>query len=262
MNFAFMSFSCPRLDFDEMLELAGKLGYDGVEPRLDAGHSHGVEVAAGAQERGDIRQKAEASGISICALATSLRYANPETATEVIEQSFPRIDLAADIGVQRLRIFGGAIPKGITRDKAVANVADAMGESADYAGKKGITLCFETHDDWCDPEDVAAVLKRVDSPALMVNWDIMHPVRVANRTIDESFDILMPWIQHLHVHDGIQTGGQLSLVPIGEGMVDHKRALERLQEIDYKGFISGEWIDWEPYEKHLPRELATLKSYL
>ena len=34
-----------------------------------------------------------------------------------------------------------------------------------------------------------------------------------------------------------------------------------MMEIDYPGFISGEWINWEPYEQHLPRELATLKGY-
>ena len=32
--------------------------------------------------------------------------------------------------------------------------------------------------------------------------------------------------------------------------------------ISYDGYISGEWINWEdPYEVHLPRELATLKRY-
>ena len=43
------------------------------------------------------------------------------------------------------------------------------------------------------------------------------------------------------------------------GIVDHKRALELLKEMGYEGYISGEWIQWEPAEVHLPRELATLK---
>jgi len=25
--------------------------------------------------------------------------------------------------------------------------------------------------------------------------------------------------------------------------------------------LSGEWIDWEPYASHLPRELARMKSH-
>ncbi len=262
MKLAFMSFSCPQLTLDEMLELAVELGYDGIEPRLDAGHAHGVETDAGADERREIRRKAESAGISLCCLATSLRYANPETAPAAIEESFSRIDLAADVGTPRLRIFGGSIPKHISRKQAIGNVAAAMAESASYAEEKGVTLCFETHDDWCEPEHVVAVLERVNSPALMANWDIMHPVRKAGRTIDESFDILRPWIRHLHVHDGIDSEGELMLLPIGEGMIDHATALARLSEDGYEGFISGEWINWEPYEEHLPRELATLKELL
>ncbi|MDO9465317.1 MAG: hypothetical protein Q7J67_08480 [bacterium] len=29
----------------------------------------------------------------------------------------------------------------------------------------------------------------------------------------------------------------------------------------YDDFLSGEWINWEPYETHLPRELSTMKRY-
>jgi sugar phosphate isomerase/epimerase len=55
--------------------------------------------------------------------------------------------------------------------------------------------------------------------------------------------------------------GATTLVPIGQGSIDHRKALELLKSIDYQGFLSGEWIAWEPYEIHLPRELATLKGY-
>jgi sugar phosphate isomerase/epimerase len=62
-------------------------------------------------------------------------------------------------------------------------------------------------------------------------------------------------------YDGDQVEGKLVLLPMGEGIVDTRRAVELLRTIDYQGYLSGEWIDWEPYEIHLPRELATLKEY-
>ena len=43
MRYSFMSFSTPQLKLKEMLALANKLGYDGIEPRLDANHAHGNE---------------------------------------------------------------------------------------------------------------------------------------------------------------------------------------------------------------------------
>jgi sugar phosphate isomerase/epimerase len=118
---------------------------------------------------------------------------------------------------------------------------------------------METHDAWCDPKNVAEVMKQVNHPAIGVNWDIMHPVRTGHATIDESFEALKPWIRHLHIHDASKETGKL--VPIGQGFIDHRRAIELLLTISYDGYMSGEWINWEdPYEVHLPRELATLKA--
>ena len=49
--------------------------------------------------------------------------------------------------------------------------------------------------------------------------------------------------------------------PIGQGGIDHKRAIELMATLDWGGYFSGEWIDWEPYGEVLPRELATMKAY-
>jgi L-ribulose-5-phosphate 3-epimerase UlaE len=66
----------------------------------------------------------------------------------------------------------------------------------------------------------------------------------------------------VHFHDGIDLeSGQSKLLPVGEGMVDHKRAVELLQGVSYSGFLSGEWIKWEPADVHLPREIKTMKGY-
>ena len=40
MKFAFMSFSCPTLSLDAMLDLARRLGYAGVEPRVESRHGY------------------------------------------------------------------------------------------------------------------------------------------------------------------------------------------------------------------------------
>ena len=78
--------------------------------------------------------------------------------------------------------------------------------------------------------------------------------------IDEAFDILKAWIRHTHAHDGVDKP-KPRYAHMGKGDHDHRRAVERLLSIGYNGFLSGEWIKWEPYDDHLPRELATLKRY-
>jgi hypothetical protein len=34
-----------------------------------------------------------------------------------------------------------------------------------------------------------------------------------------------------------------------------------LTDDGYEGFLSGEWIRWEPYDQHLPREIETMRRY-
>ncbi|OPZ85284.1 MAG: fructoselysine 3-epimerase [bacterium ADurb.Bin429] len=259
MRYAFMSFSTPELTLGEMLALARRLGYDGIEPRISAGHRHGIEFETDAAGRTASRTLAEESGIALCCLATSCTYADPVKTADMLDATHRAIDLAGDVGAPRIRVFGGQLGEGLSREAAIALLVASLSSVADHAAARGVTVCLETHDAWCDPRHVAEVMRQVNNPAVRVNWDIMHPVRGEFATMRESFDILRPYIAHLHVHDG--EAGSGPLLPIGQGVVDHRAAIECLLAINYQGYISGEWIGWEPYEVHLPRELAALKGY-
>ena len=262
MNFSFMSFSCPELGFDGMLDVARQYGYDGVEPRISAKHKHGIEFDASEAYRESCRQKAEAKGIRICCVATSCCYADPAKADSMVTDTHRAIDLAGDVGAPLIRVFGGQIGKGLTRQKAVKLVADSLRAVADHAEERGVAVALETHDDWCDPTQVAEIMRRVNRPNVGVNWDIMHPARVAKASMDAAFQALQPWLRHVHFHDGATTSsGGIELKPIGEGEIDHRRAVVLLKKAQYDGFLSGEWISWQPYAQHLPRELAMMKLY-
>ena len=60
------------------------------------------------------------------------------------------------------------------------------------------------------------------------------------------------------MHDGV--GSNVKFGPIGTGDIDHKRAVELLLSAGFEGYLSGEWINWEPSDIHLPRELHTMKG--
>ncbi|MEW6750524.1 MAG: sugar phosphate isomerase/epimerase family protein [Candidatus Latescibacterota bacterium] len=261
MKIAFMTFSTPELTLDEVLAAAARFGYDGIEPRVGSGHRHGLEYDAARDVRARAVRQAADAGVAYACVATSCQFANPAKAAAHLSDARRAIELAADLEAPCIRVFGGPVPQGIPRHEAVATVAASLAALAEEAAAAGVCLCLETHDDWCDPHHVAAVMKRVAHPAVAVNWDVMHPVRMGLASVDESFDALRPWIRHLHVHDGA-AGKALRLVPMGAGMIDTRRAVERLAQADYGGYLSGEWIDWEPWEVHLPRELAVLRDYV
>ena len=255
-----MSFSCPDLSLEEFLSLAERLDYDSVEPRIQSGHGHGIDLDTNAEARKRMKGQAEDFGVPYCCVATSCSYADPQTVQSQVEDTIAAIDLAADIGAPRVRVFGGRLADGLDRDDAVNLLAESLASVAEQARKRDVIVCVETHDDWCDPDDLARVMSKVNHPNIAVNWDIMHPVHRAGKTMDQAFQTLRPWIRHVHVHDGVVRDGNSDLTPIGEGSVDHERAMELLTGMGYDGAISGEWIGWEPYETHLPRELELLRQ--
>jgi sugar phosphate isomerase/epimerase len=261
MNYSFMSFSCPDQSLEGMLSLAKRYGYGGIEPRIQAQHAHGLDLDVNVAVRKEAAQKARESGVELCCIATSCRYADPQTAPENVENTLRAIDLAADVGSTRIRVFGGRIGGGLSRPAAIEQVATALSSVAERAQARGVTVCLETHDDWTDPLHVAAVMTAVNHPAVAVNWDVMHPVRVSGWTVDASFEALKAWVQHTHVHDGATKEAKIAYMAMGTGAIDTRRAMELLAGAGYTGYLSGEWINWEPAEVHLPREIATMKAY-
>ena len=261
MKYSFMTFSVPEATLEEALAMAKRFGYDGIEPRAEAKQRHGVELDASAEQRREVKKSARKTRVAIACVATSCTYADPATSAENTRKTHEYIDLAADVGSSRIRVFGGKIGGGWSREKAIQEVAAALSSVADHARERGVVVCMETHDDWCDPLHVAEVMRKVGKPSIGVNWDIMHPVRAAGYKMESSLSPIQEWVHHVHFHDGVEQGGNILMRRIGEGAIDHGVAVRLLLKARYKGYLSGEWIGWEiKAEDHLPGELAMLKK--
>lgn len=264
MKFCFMSFSCPEASLVEMIEYAKKFGYEGVEPRAEAKHNHGIEIETGKEKRKEIRRIFEESGIECACLATSLKYCmtDAEKRKQAIERTKKFIDLACDIGTKRIRVFGGNPDNPISKQEAIKIVGEALAVVAEYAEKNKIFICLETHDFFSRADDASQAVKIAGSPYIRINWDIMHPF-TQRMTIEEAFECVKEYVEHCHIHDGVYDAERkVTLAMMGKGEIPYKTALKLLQEINYPGFLSGEYIQaWEP-EVILPHDIKVLKSYL
>ncbi len=266
MRYSFMTFSVPEASLDQVLALAKRYGYDGVEPRLASKHGHGIETTMTTEEREQTTERMHTSGIRLSCLATSLKFAVPSEKTQTIEEANAVIDLAGDLGCPCIRVFGGDYGQETDEKGAVEQAVKGLRAVADHAGKRGVVLALETHDRFTDPEVVAEIMRRAAHPSVAVNWDVMHPVRASGYGMEQAFEILKQWISHVHVHDGSKSMDTLQVLPMGTGEIDHRTAIRLLVAHGYNGFISGEWILStlpEDYRdpKHVGREIAALRRY-
>jgi len=264
MKLSFMSFVAPDWSLTELLTAAIRYGYDGIEPRAEADHKHGVELTATKKERKQIGAQFSDCGVALSCIATSRCYALPDDELgESIDLTKRYIQLAADCGCERLRVFGGMPPEDMTFEDAKKRVAGGLAACCEEAAAAGVFLCLETHDAFCNTKDVVEVMKAVEHPNVAVNWDIMHPYRRAGETMQEAFDDLKPYIKHCHFHDGTwaeQEPDKLALV--GEGKIPHDEAVKLLASIKYEGHLSGEWIAAFEPEVVLPHDVRVMREYI
>ncbi len=263
MKYSFMTFSCPEWELGTIIREATRLGYHGLEPRAEAEHKHGIELSLSAAQRAQVRRKFEDAGFAVGCVATSVRFsmADPAERAKMGERAKAYIDLAADLGCQRIRVFGGAIPDGVEKATCKAYVAESLAKIGPYAAERGVWICLETHDHFSRAAEVADTLVQADAPGLAANWDWQHPF-TQGETVEESYDYLEHYVQHTHVHDVVRKPeGGTQIVHMGEGVLPLEKIVRLLKQGPYGGYLSMEcWTDLGPPGETLPRYVKALRE--
>ena len=261
MRYLFNSFSLPDHDLPALLRAAHRYGYDGLELRTDQGHNHRIEVDTDRAFRMNAQAQIQGSGLTVDCLCLSAEISDPDRKDTALAQVSARIDLAADIGTPLVRVFGGAFPDSVSRQEARNNLIDVLQRLADHGNRQGVTVCLETHDQWTDPAELADIMTAVDHPGAGLIWDILHTSRRPDAALADTYRSLARWIRHVQMHDALLRTDRLEFRPIGRGEIDHLELLAVLGIGGYDGAIAGEWMNWEPGDIHLPREIDQMRRY-
>jgi len=180
------------LDCFNVLRLAAKQGWEGVE--LDAERPHAAPMDLSADDRRRLRDLSGELGIPISAISPNCDLSSPvpvhrEAMICYVDEC---LKLASDIGAPICKIF--AAWRGITLHDGLATyddtygyeqygfwkgdrrrfVVDALGELARRAADRGIVLAMQNHgpDVVNNYRDVLALIDEVGSPALKACMDI------------------------------------------------------------------------------------------
>jgi len=263
MKLSFMTWVCPDWNVKQIIEGAKKYNYDGVEIRVQTDHAHGLDIESDATARADFRKAFEDAGVEISCIATSLKFSNPDESVrqENIDLLRRYIELAHDVGSPNIRVFGGAEGKGEPTG-IIKTVAEALADVCREASDAGVYVCLETHDYFSHSKYVARAVQMANCPNIRALWDVLHPVRHLE-TVDEAYANLRGLVQHLHLHDAKhdEARNRIQLCPLGEGMVDHKRAMELLKADGFEGHFAVELMRVNPDEV-LPQYSRKWHEYL
>jgi sugar phosphate isomerase/epimerase len=217
------------LSLRDLLELLPANGFDGVEFRCEAGQRHGVEPETSPQERRRIRTLLAEAGIEVACLSTGQRYESPDPAVRqaAIKRTQQFVDLAADLGCGRIRVFGNDFPEGVPKQEVIQYVGESLRQCGQYAEGKGVDVLLEMHGQFYYWEYCLGAVQIADHPQVAINYNCDQRDLV-DGSVAFTFGQVKDYVRHVHLHD------------LENPRFPYKELFGILQEIGYGGFCSLE----------------------
>jgi sugar phosphate isomerase/epimerase len=258
------------LPLPEMIRVAKKFGYDGIE--IDGKRPHGNPLDWPTGRCRELRSVADGEGIEIFAVAANNDFSSPVPEVREAQICFLRdlIRMTADLGAPTLRVFMAWW--GVTRHPKLASYdivkglwpvvhekfsveeiwgwcRDALLECARYAGDAGVTLALQNHRPVIkDHHDVLRMVKEVDSPHLKVCLDApLMPDRSTSAIKQAARDVgALQVLSHFGGEFERRTDGSIRGFdvmdgkPRGDTNQYYRDFVTAMREIGYRGYMSYE----------------------
>ena len=213
----------------------------------------------------EVQAKAAQYGLTIEVLGTypGAGFSSSDEAQRrrSLEEWKQTVDAAVQLGARAMRVRPGE-----GEDPAIIpTILPYLKEAAAYAQAKGVRCGMENHGGSLagDPDVCVDLCTQVGSPAFGVLYD---PCNLLHAGVDPrgAYDMFRQHIVHVHLKDGRHTAdGSFQRVVIGQGEVDVKGIIERMDADGYTGPMSLEYEMWdtEPIETGLARWADVVRAW-
>jgi fatty-acyl-CoA synthase len=259
MKYAFSTLSCPAWSFKEVITSAKDLGYDGVEVRGVSEEMYAPSVKEFRDDKiADTVSYLKSLCIEIPILSSGAEIAVPAKQEAAINEAEAYMELASGLKTPYVRILSVNSAAPATGDIALAkktySALCALGE------KLGVTPLIETNGPFCDTAVLSAFMSEIPSDNKGILWDIHHPYRFNDESVDTTLSNIGKWVKYVHVKDSVISDGKLIYKMIGYGDVPVKDAVLHLSNIGYRGYLTLEWV--KRWNKELEEPGVALCQYI
>jgi sugar phosphate isomerase/epimerase len=272
-----------RAPYDEAIENAAQLGFDGVE--LIAMDSSELTEYYTRDRIRQLRTAVAARKLTISQFAVystacqGMASLDPAVKARDIDVFKRGIDVCYELGSEIINLvshwpFGMQAPveyipsyyypiaRGLIRSPSPklkmslprdfdfaaiwSNYLDSLGTVAQMAADRGLRLSVEGHAHVIvsGTDAMLRMFDQVDDPALVINFDTSWHFAL-REYLPMSISKLGKRIAHVHVRDA--DGLLFYSAPVGQGIIDWDGVVEALRDIGYEGFLSFEWGGYDDY---------------
>jgi sugar phosphate isomerase/epimerase len=250
---------------DKCIDLAGEMGFDGVDVLHIQMESESNEYLQG------LKRRAVVNGLDLCGFSIHQGFVTPdkEKRQQNIDHTIKCIELAYKMGIPCMRLNTGrwgttksfddlmanrgiepALP-GYTDDDAYPWVIEAIEKCLPTAEKCGVLLALENH--WglgLTPEGVLRIVNAVNSPWLRVLVD-------TGNFLEDPYDkieMLAPKAVFMQAKTYYGAGVWYTLD------LDYPRIAKIMRKYNYRGYVSLEFEGHEDPRTAVPKSLKVLRK--
>jgi protein FrlC len=243
-TWAYSSFPAwlPSYPLDEAIRRIAAIGYDGVE--IGCAAPHAWPGYLNKERRAELRSLLKACGLQAISLLPTpgggpgFNPASPlaEERDATVRYYNEVIDLALDLGAEKVLYIAGWQIFGTSRQQAWDRSKDCLDQIASHADEKGITIVVEPTAAATNlietADDAMELMRSVARDNVKVMFDTLHAL-YRNEIPADYVRTMREDLVHVHVSDSGR------VIP-GEGRVDWIGLMQALNECGYSGYLTME----------------------
>lgn len=197
MKLGFMTSLAQDKTLPELIDMAKRHGYQGIEFRPQWKQAHGIELSMTKAQRKEARTRLADHGIEISAISPGVKFLSDDR-DQQLEAMYQYIDLATDLGAPCIRFFADTLPEepALRRDSHKIQ-AEYQARAAEKAWEAGVLLALETHGNSIGIDAGEMMFLAGFPPALRVNWHLAHSLRHGEDT-DTAYRYVKGRVVHTH----------------------------------------------------------------
>lgn len=248
MKLSISTLACPDWSLDQVVAACVSAGIEGIDLRGLGGEIDITRLPQFNDGLADTMALLREHGLELPCFNTSVTLVSPSPQRwqDMLDEAFRYATLAEKTQTPYLRIFGGAMPKGISEEEALAMASRHLRQVIKVCRPRGVMALLETHDIWATSGAVRRLLHELDPTEAGVLWDVEHPVRAGEAPADTAAS-LHRWIKHVHIKDSVLRDGQIVPTLLGQGDLPLGQVMRALQAMGFDGWVClGTERRWHP----------------
>jgi sugar phosphate isomerase/epimerase len=188
-------------DLETLIARLEENGFEAVELRTT--HKHGVEPSLDRAGRDKVRMRFERSKVRLLSYGTVAEFHSPDAAVRAkhVEDAKAFIDLAHDTGAWGIKVRPNGLPKEVSPETTIRNIAASLKILGDYGAGKGVETWVEVHGrETAHPPVMAQIMHATNHEMVGLCWN-SNPQDVVNGSVKQYFDLLKGWIKSVHINE-------------------------------------------------------------